>query len=308
MIKSITVTNPKNESLKLILKNPIASGGIAVLDVDGLGPPKASVNSTVISTMDGVRINSVRAGSRNVVLTLAFVGTDVEAIRHETYRYFPLKKTVGLTIETDHRTLETYGTVESNEPDIFSQQEGTSISIVCEESFLRASDNYGLTVEDYYDVHPQFTFPFENSSGSGSLTEKVIEFSRIDMSQSESIHYWGDVDTGAIFHITALGPVVTPSVFNPDTGQILTIDSDKVADIMGSGIVSGDEIFISTVKGQKSVTLERSGSPYNIMNALGTNVSWIQLESGDNTISYKATSGVENIRFEVIYRPLFEGV
>lgn len=308
MIKSITVVNPRNESLKLTLKNPIASGGIAVLGVTGLGPTKAEVNTTVISTMDGVRVNSVRAGSRNVVLTLAFVGNDVETIRQKTYRYFPIKKKVSLVIETDNRTLETSGVVESNEPDIFSKQEGSTISIVCGDAYLRASDNFGLTVTEYYEIYPQFEFPFENNPLSGSLTEKDIIFGQIETYQSQDVHYWGEVETGLTFHILALDTATNVSVSNPETGQTITIDSAKLATLTGSGIVSGDELLISTIKGQKAVKLIRGGVEYNIMNALAANTSWVQLTPGENIITYSADSGAGNLRLTVIHQPLFEGV
>lgn len=52
MIKSLTVTNPKGESLKLELTRPGLSG-LAVKSIDGLGPPQASINTSEIATMDG---------------------------------------------------------------------------------------------------------------------------------------------------------------------------------------------------------------------------------------------------------------
>ena len=52
MIKSVTVVNHLGESLKLDLASPEKSGFI-VKSIEGLGPVKATVNTTKMSTTDG---------------------------------------------------------------------------------------------------------------------------------------------------------------------------------------------------------------------------------------------------------------
>jgi len=52
MINSITVTNHLDESVKLELRFPEKSGFL-VQGVTGLGPSKANINSTELSTTDG---------------------------------------------------------------------------------------------------------------------------------------------------------------------------------------------------------------------------------------------------------------
>lgn len=52
MIKSVTVINHLGESLKLDLASPEKSGFI-VKSIEGLGPVKATVNTTKMSTTDG---------------------------------------------------------------------------------------------------------------------------------------------------------------------------------------------------------------------------------------------------------------
>ena len=51
MIKSITVINPKGESLELDLFHPEKSG-LIVKSITGLGPPKANINSTELARAD----------------------------------------------------------------------------------------------------------------------------------------------------------------------------------------------------------------------------------------------------------------
>ena len=52
MIKSVTVTNYLGESLKMELTNPYDSG-IAITDITGIGPGKADINVTELTSSDG---------------------------------------------------------------------------------------------------------------------------------------------------------------------------------------------------------------------------------------------------------------
>lgn len=123
MIKSLTVTNPKGETLKLELANPDPSG-LIVQKIEGLGPPKANINTTELATLDGSLFASSRATNRNIVINLAFLfAPTIEDARQKTYKFFPIKKPIAIEIETDNRQATITGYVESNTPDIFSQAE-----------------------------------------------------------------------------------------------------------------------------------------------------------------------------------------
>lgn len=139
MIRAVTVTNFKGEKLRLDLFNPWDSG-LVVMKIDGIGGNKADINTTDISTGDGAYFNSARAQTRNIVFTLKPLD-DVETNRHKTYKYFPVKKEVKLEFETDTRSSFISGYVESNEPDIFNQQETMDISILCPDPYFTIADD-----------------------------------------------------------------------------------------------------------------------------------------------------------------------
>lgn len=139
MIKSIKVVNPKGEALVLELTNPEKSG-LFVQSIEGLGPPKATINGSELATTDGMYYTSARVTYRTIVFNLGMMSRDreselgplsIEQSRHLTYVYFPLKKRIRMEFETDIRTVYTYGYVESNEPNIFAEEEACSISVVC---------------------------------------------------------------------------------------------------------------------------------------------------------------------------------
>ena len=59
MIKSVTITNHLDESIKLDLFNPEESGFI-IKNIEGLGPVKANINFKELATNDGSIDNSTR--------------------------------------------------------------------------------------------------------------------------------------------------------------------------------------------------------------------------------------------------------
>ena len=127
MIKSITVTNYRGDRIKLELTKPEESGFV-VTSVTGIGPGTANINSSEMSTTDGSLFNSARVPSRNIVISIRYLWRDtIEDARHLSYKYFPIKRKVTLLIETDKRMAEIEGYVESNDPNIFSQEEGSDI-------------------------------------------------------------------------------------------------------------------------------------------------------------------------------------
>lgn len=301
MIKSITAVNFRGQSLKLELARPDDTG-IAITNIAGLGPAKADINYTDLANNDGSIYNSARLQRRNIVISLKFLAnSNVELARRKTYQYFPIKKELELIIETDQRIVKTKGFVEANEALIFNRNSGSTISIICPDPYFYATTN-SRTV--FSGIIPSFEFPFEND---GEFT-KEIEFGAIDYNTVETVLYEGDASTGITIKIVATGDVTNPIIYNTDTGESIAIDTDKLTTLLGSAIIEGDEITISTVVGEKSITLLRSGIEYNILNCRTPESTWIQISPGDNVFTYVADTGLLNIQFVIENRILYEGV
>lgn len=304
MIKAITVVNPRGESLRMELEKPEESRFL-VINVDGLGPVQATINTTEVVSYDGSIFNSARGSERNIVFSLVFdENYDVEETRHETYRYFPLKQEIEIVVETDKRICRTRGYVESNEPVIFAQQENASISVLCPNSWFEDAGEDGLNLTNFYGIDPMFEFPFSNES----LSYKLIEFGSIRQSFQESLFYYGEVETGFTMTIHATGDVGDITIHDIDTGKSMTVYSDKLESLSGSSLSSGDDIVICTVKGSKSAQLLRAGKYTNVLNCLGRDTDWFQLHQGENIFGYEASYGSENIQFSISVQNLFQGV
>lgn len=298
MIKSIAITNHLNDRLVIDMRDPDYSTGFFIQSITGLDPVKANVNVSDYSLIDGASFNSARIPSRNIVISLGFldVGTPtIEEIRQSSYKYFPTKKKIKFEIVTDKRNCEAYGYVEKNEVNIFSKTEGSVISIICPDPyFYSAEDSLHTTV--FYGVENEFEFEFSNES----LTDSLISMGSITNKQEANVLYTGDVDTGVIFNFYARGNVSNISVYNIYTREELNLNIDLLTD---------DELFVSTIKGNKYVTLLRNGSYYNYLGALDIdNSMWLQISKGDNAFAYTAVEGIENLQLKVLNRILYEGV
>ena len=307
MIYSIVVTNYLGDRIKLELGKPEVSGFL-IKSITGLGPAKANVNTTEVSTNDGSLFNSARLSQRNIVLDLVFINTvygeSIEDLRQKSYKYFPLKKSVELTIETDNRYVKTTGYVESNEPNIFSSQEGTQISIICPDPYFYSTGEDGNNVTNFYSIDPMFEFPFSNES----LDEPLLVFGEIQIKTEGVITYHGDSEIGVMIYIHAIGPATNINIYNTETREVMRINTEKISSLTGKGIVASDDIVINTAKGEKSITLIREGVSYNILNCLDKNTDWFTLAKGDNIFAFTADSGVTNLQFRVENKVIYEGV
>lgn len=300
MIKTITVTTHLGDSVTLDLARPELSG-FAVMSIEGLGPGKATINTADMSTIDGSIFSSAKLPKRNILMSLRYLWQDsIEDVRQRSYKYFPIKQNITLTIETDNRHVEIDGYVESNSPHIFSRDSWTDISIICPDPYFRSVGADGNAVTVFSGVEPAFEFPF--------AIEDSIEFGVINKSMDKAVTYYGDAEVGITLTIHALGEASNVLVYNSSTRETMKIDTAKLATLTGAGITAGDDIVICTEQGRKKITLFRGGKTYNILNCLDKNSNWFKLYRGDNVFGYTADTGAENLQFMIENRVLYEGV
>ena len=304
MIKSVTITNHLDESIKLDLFNPEESGFI-IKSIEGLGPVKANINFKELATNDGSIDNSARLSSRNIVMSLQFMESPtIEETRLKSYKYFPIKRNIKFLIETDSRICETIGRVETNVPTIFSNAEGCQISILCSNPYFYSAGENGTNQTIFYGTEPLFEFPFSNES----LTEDLIEFGSIENRTEGTVYYNGDAEIGITIQIHAVGEAEGLVIYNTKTREIMRINDDKLKSLMGSGIQAGDEITITTSRGEKGIYMLRNGVTTNILNSLEKPIKWFQLSKGDNTFAYTASAGLTNLQFRIENKVIYEGV
>lgn len=308
MIKRVIVTNYLGESIEMELMNPEKSG-FNIHEITGIGPEKAEINTSPKTTSDGSIFNSARGLERNITFIIEFIAPNemwdsVESTRQGSYKYFPIETEVHLEFETDNRTVNISGHVESNEPVIFNQREHTQISIICEYPWFYLSGEDGNQTTVFYGTEANFEFPFSNES----LTEPLLEMGIIHSSREKNIYYIGDKEIGVVFQIDFIGPVTNLSIHDITTNEAIFINSSTIVSMTGAGLNSGDELIVSTVDNQIGVWLIRSGQIINIINAANRDAEWFKLRKGDNLIAYTADVGAQYIQFRASNRIIFEGI
>lgn len=125
------------------------------------------------------------------------------------------------------------------------------------------------------------------------------ETATITPTEETTINNYGDIETGIIITINATGSVENPIIQNTQTGdyfQILTTLS------------AGDVLTINSNRGHKGVTISRNGIIINAINDMERGSTWLQLDSGDNFITCDATTGAGNMKCNITYNALFEGI
>lgn len=310
MIKSVTAVNFKGESIKMDLFHPESSGFI-IIKIDGIGPGKATVTKNDSKVYDGGTITSARLPSRNIKMEIQFLWVNsIEDVRHKSYKYFPLKKPITLIFETDTRTVEIEGVVESNEPDIFSSEESTNISIICPDPYFYASGENARSKTEFSGINAMFEIPSNVGYSNESLTEALTEISTLYIQSKRGIMNYGEVDIGVVISIKPLAVVKgILTISNVTLGQNMSFDLNKIKTITEQDFHLGDELIINTLRGKKSVTLVREGKNYNALSCIDTRTDWIYLTSGENTFTYYLDGeGIEDLQFSVTNSILYEGV
>lgn len=306
MIRKITVTNYIGDSIELELTRPDLSG-FAIKSIEGLGPVGSNINTTEVATNDGGIFNSARLKQRNILMTLSFfetMGESIEDIRQKSYKYFPEKKPLTFLVETDNRILKTEGYVEKNTPAIFSKSSGCVVSIICPDPHWYSAGDDGNHRVVFDGIEAAFEFPFSNES----LTEPLLEFGIIRHMSEQNVPYYGDSEIGVTITIHTLGPVSNITIYNTGTRERMAIDTDKLENLTGSGLVAGDTIIINTRKGHKGIILLRNGVETNILNCLRKGCDWFTLSKGDNIFAYAVESGNENVQFRIDNLTVYSGV
>jgi hypothetical protein len=259
-----------------------------VYKINGLNPPKATINSSVNATEDGTNINSSRVENRNIVLYLTIEG-DVEKNRIALYKYFTPKNMVTLYFKNGTRDVHIEGIVELIECDLFTNRQIAQISIICPNTYFRSKENYTTA---FSDVESWFQFPF-------SISKAGMPISGISTNIRKSIVYEGDVSSGIIIELFATGTVVNPIIYNVH---------DKTQMALNVTMQESDKIVINTNFNQKSITLVRNGVSSNALGYLVPNSAWFVLNAGDNVFTYDADSGNSYLQITFTTSLLYGGV
>lgn len=283
MIYSINVINPENSWLSMNVFGSEVESGVKIFSAEGFGPPKAAVASLGGPYQDGVTVHSVKTESRYITLTMVVPGgSSTEQTAKETiYEHFPIKRKITLRIDTSGGTYDIEGYVENLVSNQWAKFENYVATILC--------------VDPWFQFYIQRNVLIKTGGGSSVYS------------------YAGDVPTGVEFtiNINASSTVFGPfTIYNTGTAysdapglQTFSFDTSSVEPLL-----NGDDLILTTHKGQKSIIHKRSSTETNLISEADYDSAWPWLYPGNNTCGYTANIGAASTNLYAKFYELYQGV
>lgn len=183
-----------------------------IVDIDGLNPVKASVNTTPYGSIDGVSYVGSSILSRNIVLTIKpnpdWRDWTYESLRRLLYLYFIPKSVTRLVFYSDDMVpVEIYGVVEDVSGSMFSKEPTHQVSIICPDPHFTALDptvvsgTNGVTAAFDYNGNVESGMILKVSHVSGTPTTIDVQLG------NPKISYFGvnaTVDINKYFEISSI--------------------------------------------------------------------------------------------------------
>lgn len=257
---------------ELIEASTTPINGLWLVKMDNIGEIAATINTTDYAIADGAYRNTNRVSKRNITMKFRLIDSfadkyhtlpkNVEQSRLRLYKLFPYKKEITVLIKTDtnqyHKKITGY--VESVEPDVFSNKETVTVSLICPD--------------------PYFVIDTEEAIGKGW-----------------HINYNGSAQNGCVINFDC-GLLdadkdfsVKMELVGSDTKSEMRFNMNSIKEILGEGrSIQGSRLIISSETGNKYVKIYNplyGDDPYiNILSSLGIGpFDWPILYTGLNKFS-----------------------
>lgn len=248
-LEQIDITNSRGVVLSLPMEQDEAS--YQINSIEGLDPGKATLVSTSSAGQDGETYQTAKRPARNIKLKLDFdpdfAPKSYSELRNDLYAWFMPKSRITLRFFLSTGLyVDIDGIVESMDSPLFVDDPDATISIMC--------------------FQPDFV--------DGRLAS-VPGFTVAD-STNTPIDYPGTVEAGTVITLNFNRASSGFSIYNTDEGGKL-----QQLDFSGT-LLTGDSLVISSLVGNKGITLTRTGvsSPY--LYGRSAQSSWINLVEGVN--------------------------
>lgn len=250
MLTEVQATASSGDILSLVLGE--ISSGIAVNDIDGLEPVKATIVSTSSPNQAGEQYMSSKRDPRDIKFTLGlepdYISEMPEDVRNRLYRYFMPNTFVNLKfINQNGISADISGMTETFEAPLFVQNPKATISVRCFES-------------DFVDD--------EIVSINGSTVSNTFMTTE---------NYTGTVEAP-----TKLTLLVNRSVDEFSIYQNLPGGLSRQFNFAWP-LIAGDTVQVISVPGEKKVSLMRAGISSSLLYAMSPDSSWFNFYPGTNT-------------------------
>lgn len=266
------------------------NSAFTIAEIHGLNPPSATINTSEVALMDGVKYNSAKVNMRQIMIAFA-IEYQAAKNRIEVYKVLKSKQWIRLYYTGDYRDVFIDGYIQSIDISYFEMKQIVTCNILCPSPFF---SNAQKIINSIISIINAFHFPFASTE-----TPQLL-FGYYEDLPSLTIVNDGDVECGLIIELYARNVVSNPKVFDYVTAEFIGVNYNMQA---------GDLITIDTRQGHKTVTLLRNGETTNIFNCLMKNSTWLQLATNESTYVYEVGSGqLYNLLVTINHYEMYEGV
>ena len=266
------------------------NSAFTVVEIEGLNPAPATINTSEVALIDGAKFNSAKLQMRTLNIAFAI---EYEAARNrlEVFKVLKSKQYVKVYYNGQFRKVWIEGYIETIDITYFEMKQIVTCSILCPEPYFKGAQE---VVNELKNIVSSFHFPFS------STADPQLVFGYISNDIGITIENDGDVDCGLIIELYARNAVSNPKVFNYVTKEFIGLNID---------MQTADLITIDTRQGHKTATLLRGGVTTNIFNNVLQNSTWLQLPANGGTFVYEVGTGsIGNLSVTFRHSDLYEGV
>lgn len=274
--------------------------------IDGHTTASTSIASAVVGGIDGDTLNNIQATPRTIILDLQpRSGVDVEEAKRAILKVVKLKQQGGLLWTQNERSVIISGVVEAVEMPRWTSAAVMQITLHCEQPFWEDVDEVIKQISESINLHYFTDSPVDMLY----FPEDGFPLGEYDTIRTKSFHNDGDVAVGLEIRILAHDTVTNPIIYNQNGDYFgVGYEAESVSDGAGIGTAwasvplvmqAGDEVIITTHKGNKKVTF----NGVNIFDKIKPNSTWLQLDPDDNVFSISSDDeNISNMSFSLIYK------
>lgn len=294
MINKIVYENERGVSVELSRNTPLI-----LFDVEGFDGMQSVLVSSKSAYQDGISISKTILKDR--VLTLnCYLEVDNEQQRHilkrKLYNAFNPKFSGNMSIYTDANQLRGANNLRVIQAPLFNDDYKTPNELVSFQIQLAMPLPY---FEDIDEIRADFGNDIGNFFFDLEIEEEGKELSIKNNSIVANIANMGDAETPLKVIFKAKSTVKNPSIYNVYTKEFIKINRTMQA---------GEEITVTTHKGNKRVESYLNGITSNIFNYLDLGSTFVWLDIGDNVIRYDADEMIEQLEVYLYYTNYYLGV
>lgn len=243
-----------------------------IVEIDGLYPPKALINTSETALIDGSMYNSSKVTNRTLKVAFS-IENNAESNRARVYNVIQVKNAIRAYYKSDTRNVYIDGYVEALVVNHFDKKQIATATILCPEPYFKRAQEI---INELTNVINNFRFPFHGSDDAPivfGLLEDVVDVHIVN---------GGTVETGMTIELFAKGPISGPKIYNYLTQEYFGLNVS---------METGDTITIKTGQGEKTVDLLRDGHHTNIFNTVEAGSTWLQLPANGGTFVYTVEEG-----------------